>query len=98
MCGNSLTRKTAIVKKKTNKQTKSKTEKETLEEKSDKVLPYKSIGDSLGWKQDSYYLWEGGEEFLLATPARSKRPPLTVTARFPQASVLLTVSRRCCEI
>ena len=38
MCGNSLTRKTAIVKKKTNKQRKSKTEKETLEEKSDKEL------------------------------------------------------------
>ena len=37
MCGNSLTRKTAIVEKK-NKQTKSKTEKETLEEKSDKIL------------------------------------------------------------
>ena len=36
MCGNSLTRKTAIVKK--NKQTKSKTEKETLGEKSDKIL------------------------------------------------------------
>ena len=33
MCGNSLTRKTAIVKKKTNKQ-----KKETLEEKSDKIL------------------------------------------------------------
>ena len=74
MCGNSLTRKTAIVKKK-NKQTKSKTEKETLEEKSDKILLTNPLATaSVGNKTVTIYGRVGRNSCSLPLPEVSVHP------------------------